>query len=203
MRFEVDERKRTTPRRFRSCCGGRSRLAGTRRRGRCHRSRRRGVFSLGNVALPDVHAVLAARLELVAPGEELPLEAAAGGVLPLRLGRQALAGPRAVRLSVVPGDVYDGMVDAAVEIRLRAFRTSPVSLLHLAPPGRAARRRAWAGSRPAGAPRRRTTSRSARPRSRGRCPRRSGRSRALETAQASIQNGSSRTRRTGPSPSSG
>src|SRR4051794_38231910 len=39
--------------------------------------------------LPDVHAVLAARLELRAPGERLPDQPAAGGVLPLGLGGQA------------------------------------------------------------------------------------------------------------------
>src|SRR5262245_4473310 len=37
----------------------------------------------GERALPDVHAVVAGGLELVAPGVDRPLQPAAGGVLPL------------------------------------------------------------------------------------------------------------------------
>src|SRR5690348_13262083 len=44
-------------------------------------------------ALPDVHAVLAAGLELRAPRERLLLQATAHNILPLRLARQARARP--------------------------------------------------------------------------------------------------------------
>ena len=45
--------------------------------------------------------------EVVAPRIELPGEAAAGGELPLGLGRQALAGPLRIGLGVLVGDVDD------------------------------------------------------------------------------------------------
>src|SRR5206468_2540573 len=63
-----------------------------------------GVFGREG-ALPDVHSVLAARLALVAPGEDPAIEPAAGRELPLGLSRQAPVRPGAIRLSVVPGDM--------------------------------------------------------------------------------------------------
>ena len=74
-------------------CRGRSRWARRRRPARCPRSRPSAVFCAGKRALPDVAAVPAAGRQLVAPGEARLVEAAAGGVLPLGLGRQALARP--------------------------------------------------------------------------------------------------------------
>ena len=65
-------------------------------RGRSRRSRRRRC-SGREVALPDVHPVLAAGLELVAPGERLAVQPAAGGELPLRLGREPRRRPRRSR----------------------------------------------------------------------------------------------------------
>ena len=50
---------------------------------------------VGEGALPDVAAVLSGRGELVAPGVDRLIEASPGGVLPLSLGGQALAGPLA------------------------------------------------------------------------------------------------------------
>ena len=88
------------------------------------------------VALPDVAAVLAARLQLVAPGVATPLEAAAGRVLPLRLGREARAGPRAVGRRVLPGDVDDRVVHARLDVRGGALRVTPVGAEDLPPPGR-------------------------------------------------------------------
>src|SRR5207302_1158657 len=50
----------------------------------------------GERALPDVGHPAAAGPELVAPVVRFAVQAAAGGALPLRLGRQALAGPPGV-----------------------------------------------------------------------------------------------------------
>src|SRR4029453_15162566 len=49
----------------------------------------------GERPLPDVHAVLATGLELVAPRDRLLVAPPPGGVLPLGLGREPAAGPRA------------------------------------------------------------------------------------------------------------
>jgi hypothetical protein len=80
--------------------------------------------------------VLAAGLELAAPGEVMPAQAAARSELPLGLGRQPRAAPGTERLSVVPRDVNDRMVAAATEVGLRALRMPPVGPLHLPPPRR-------------------------------------------------------------------
>jgi len=58
---------------------------------------------------------LTGRLGLVAPGVAGAVEAAARRQLPLRLGRQRLAGPRGVACGVLEGDVHDRMVLAAGE----------------------------------------------------------------------------------------
>ena len=57
--------------------------------------------------------------ELVAPGELGALEAAAGSVLPFRLGRQLLAGPGRVGGGVLEGDLDDRMVFAALDAAAR------------------------------------------------------------------------------------
>src|SRR6185503_4460026 len=90
--------------------------------------------AVGETALPDVHPVLAAGLELVAPGEALLDEAAAGGELPLGLGGQAGARPGAEGPGVVPGDVDDRMVLAALEGGAGALGAAPISLEDLPPP---------------------------------------------------------------------
>ncbi len=82
----------------------------------------------GELALPDVHAVHAVRLELVTPREHLPLQAAAGGVLPLSLGGESGFCPLAERGCVVPRNVNDGMVAAPFDRRLR-----PLGWRQLAP----------------------------------------------------------------------
>ena len=195
--------RRTTPRRCPRCCAGRSRSAGNASTGAVPTKPSSAVFRVGNVALPDVAAVLAAGRELVAPREALLLQAAAGGVLPLGLGRQPRARParsrraRRSRRRARPGG--RAAVDRGAG-PLRPAQSAPSTCRHH---GRLRHARASAGSRRAGARRRRTTSRSARPRSRGRWPRRRRR-----TARWSPRARRSRTarrapRRTGPSPSSG
>src|SRR5664279_2687904 len=47
-------------------------------------------------SLSDVHAMLAARLELITPRKSRPAQPATRGELPLGLGRESLAGPRAI-----------------------------------------------------------------------------------------------------------
>src|SRR5947209_5714852 len=71
--------------------------------------------AVGEVALPDVALRLVGVERLVAPDVGLAVQPAAGGELPLRLGRQPLAGPLRVSAGVVPGDVDDGMVRAALD----------------------------------------------------------------------------------------
>ena len=125
----------------------------------------------GEGALPDVHPVLAAGLELGAPGERLPDQATAGGVLPLVLGRQPGAPPRGVRLARRCRDTWTtGMVGAAARRRTAGPPGAPSR--RRAPPATTAprRRRGWAGSRRAAGRRRRTTSRTARRRCGGRWP---------------------------------
>src|SRR4029077_4929484 len=65
------------------------------------------------------------------------LEAAAGGHLPLGLVREAAAGPGAAGFRVVPGNVDDRVVEAALEVGMRALGVGPVGAEDLAPPGRA------------------------------------------------------------------
>ena len=168
--------RRPTPRRCPSSRGGRSRSAGTRRPAPCRRTRPRSCSRPGNVALEDVHAVLAAGLELGAPGEGLPREAAARRVLPLGLGGKAPAGPRAEGHGVVPRHVHDRVVRAAGDRRTAAPRGGASRLRRPAATRARGPPRASPGSRPGAAPRRRTTSRSARRRSRGRWPARTPRS---------------------------
>ena len=129
----------------------------------------------GEAALEDVHPVLAARLALTPPRVVLPLEAASRRVLPLGLGRKPRAAPGAELAGVGPRDVHHGMPVASVDAPSAAPpdgaspRRTPAATR--APP----RPRASGGSRPAGGRRRRTTTRTARLRSRTRSGRQSGR----------------------------
>ena len=61
------------------------------------------------------------RCGFVAPGVALAVQPAAGGELPLGLGRQALAGPLR-RRGVVPGDVDDGVIVLALDVAAPALR---------------------------------------------------------------------------------
>ena len=87
------------------------------------------------LALEDVHPVLAARLEIVAPRERVTLEPAAGGAAPTRpRSGSRVPDHAAVGLRVVPRDVDDGMVGTRLDVRLRALRVAPRRALDLAPP---------------------------------------------------------------------
>ena len=89
--------------------------------------------------------------QLVAPGEAPAFESAARGALPLRLGRQALARPFAVRLRVVPRHVDDRMAGPVAHVRARPLRALPRRVLdrHATTAGR--RRRGAASARRAAA----------------------------------------------------
>src|SRR5690606_12104146 len=89
----------------------------------------------GEVALPDVRAPAALVHLLIAPGILGPLEAAAGRVLPLRLGGQVAPCPVAVGAGVVPADVHHGVVGEAVDAREAAPGSAPVRSPHPGPPG--------------------------------------------------------------------
>jgi len=93
----------------------------------------------GELALPDVAAMPAARSQLVTPGEPCLLQPAAGGVLPLGLGRQPDARPGAVGQRVGEGDMHDRVVHSVLDRGVPAFGMAPVGPEHLAPPGRLGR----------------------------------------------------------------
>src|SRR5262245_51647074 len=93
----------------------------------------REVFAR-KLALPGIGHMTAARGQFVAPGELGPVEAAAGGVLPLGFRRQFLAGPGGVGLSVLVCDMHDGMVVEAVFRAPAAVRPAPVRTELEAPP---------------------------------------------------------------------
>ena len=88
----------------------------------------------GKLALPRVRHRLAVGEVLVSPRERGALEAAAGGELPLRLGRQLLARPGGVGLGILVGDVRDRMVVAAVDRRALAARSLPERAGDVLPP---------------------------------------------------------------------
>src|SRR5690606_1388213 len=95
----------------------------------------------GELALPDIHPVLAVRHEVLSPGERVAFAAASRGELPFRLGGETDAGPRAERLGVVPADVDGRVVHTVADGAFRTFRVSPVGAEDLLPPGRAGRGR--------------------------------------------------------------
>src|SRR3954471_9994717 len=84
--------------------------------------------------LPGVGHPGAARGELVTPRELGAVQAAAGGELPLGLGRQLLTGPPRVRLDVVPGDVHHRMVRSLLDRTAWPLRVAPVGSGHVDPP---------------------------------------------------------------------
>jgi hypothetical protein len=86
------------------------------------------------ITLPGVGHPAAGRGELVAPGELGPVQPAAGGELPLGLGRHRLAGPGRVRLDIGPGDVHDRVVRLALDRAAGAVRVPPVGARHIRPP---------------------------------------------------------------------
>ena len=98
-----------------------------------------GIAVLGRVAirkrsLPDVAAVLAAGLEVVAPAVDRLLQPAARGQLPLRLGGQASPFEPRQGHRVVPGDVRDRLVQPPVQRAAGSLRLRPAGAGHPAPP---------------------------------------------------------------------
>ena len=89
----------------------------------------------GEVALPGVGHHPPPWGELVSPGEHGAVETAAGRELPLRLGRQLLAGPGGVRQRVGVRHVRDGVQVAAVQGAVRPFGMPPLRRRRPGPPG--------------------------------------------------------------------
>ena len=107
--------------------GGRTpRIASARRGGT-------GAPPIG-APVPDVAAMLAIGLELVAPGQRCLLHSSASRELPLRLGREPASRPRAVGHGVVVRHLDDGMVLAPGDRRSRSLGMTPVGAADLAPP---------------------------------------------------------------------
>jgi len=88
----------------------------------------------GKDTLPDVHAMFALRLEIVAPRVALLVKTAAGGVFPFGLGGEAFSGPGAVGDGVVPRHVDDWMVAAVFEVGAGPLGAAPGSAIDAAPP---------------------------------------------------------------------
>src|SRR5262245_52433736 len=107
-------------------------------RERLHR-RRPLVAVLGSVlvrelALPEVGERLLVGWLVVAPGIGLAIQSTTGGELPLRLGRQTLAGPLRIGHGIVPGDVNNGMIVLAVEVAFGSFGMAPACAGRPVPP---------------------------------------------------------------------
>ena len=108
---------------------------------RRERGHRRGAFVAIQLeilvrerALPGVCHLLAARCELIAPGELGAVKAAASRKLPFRLGRQVLAGPFRVGHGVPVGDVNDGMIIEPADRTARSIGPPPVGAKFECPP---------------------------------------------------------------------
>src|SRR5262249_38690420 len=93
-----------------------------------------GAVPVGKMPLPDVGPPLPPRRELVPPDIALPVQAAAGRELPLRLGRQALAGPASIGGGILPGDVDHRMPAAPDQAACGPFRMTPAGARHVPPP---------------------------------------------------------------------
>ena len=175
--------------------------------------RRRAVAVVGaprEVAVPVVREPLARRLGLVAPDVGRAVETAARRPLPLRLGRQRLAGPRGVGLGVLVRDVDDGLVLAPRERAARPVRRGPVRtgrprppLVEVAEVDRARRHREDERARDEVLGRRARETRpdraAARRPSRSRCPQRTPRTRGSWSGTRSIPKPSTATRCAGAS----
>ncbi len=85
-------------------------------------------------ALPGIGPVHAIRRQFRAPGVFAVAAIAARGELPLRFGRQGLAGPARVGLDIGVGDVHDRVVVAAFQRAVRTLRMPPVGTGDELPP---------------------------------------------------------------------
>ena len=102
-------------------------------RGRAALARRLEVLP-GELALPRVGHHLPLRARVVAPGVDRAVQPAAGGELPLGLGRQLLARPRGVRVGVLRGHVGDRVPVQAARRAARPARMPPVGARGVPPP---------------------------------------------------------------------
>ncbi len=88
----------------------------------------------GKLALPDVAQMLSAGSEFVSPGVELLFEAAAGGVLPLRLRRKRLRCPCRVSGGIVPRNMHHRMIQRGTRHQSQGpagcFQVAPGTLHH-------------------------------------------------------------------------
>src|SRR6266446_3032484 len=78
--------------------------------------------------------MLAARLELVAPGKRFLHEASAGGELPFRFGGQTLARPFRVSIGIVPRNLHNRVLPTPFDIGAWSFGMTPSRALNPAPP---------------------------------------------------------------------
>src|SRR5262249_36842488 len=88
----------------------------------------------GKLALPGVGHHLAARVEVVAPGEFGVVVRAASGKLPFRFPGQILTRPACVGECILVSNVDDWMVADALDAAARAKGVAPVGALHKGPP---------------------------------------------------------------------
>ena len=84
--------------------------------------------------MPGVGHHPAAGCELVSPGVDGTVEAAAGGELPLGLGGQVPARPRGVRLGIGVRDMGHWMRPAGPAAGARSLRAPPARARHVGPP---------------------------------------------------------------------
>src|SRR5207249_12219043 len=95
---------------------------------------------LREVALERVRVPLPALALLrVAPAELLAGQPAAGGQLPLRLGRQPLPGPPRVLGRVLPRDLHHRVVLLPLQVGPLPLRPPPARPGHVPPPRRGSR----------------------------------------------------------------
>ena len=93
------------------------------------------LIAIGETALPDIAAMLAARCLVVAPRKPCTLQPAARSPLPLRLGRQTLARPGGKRGGIGPAHMDHRQCVTRIERRMRPLGMTPVGARHLTPPG--------------------------------------------------------------------
>src|SRR5262249_5208215 len=85
-------------------------------------------------ALIDVRHPFAAGLQFIAPGIKLSVQPSARGELKFGFGRQLLARPLRISGGVLPRDVADGMIFAALNRTVSAFGTFAVRARRVSPP---------------------------------------------------------------------
>ena len=80
----------------------------------------------GKFSPPNVMRPLAVRFEFISPRIRFPFKTSPGGIFPFGFGRQPFACPVAVGDGIVPGNMYDRVIQLILDGRFRTFRVSPV-----------------------------------------------------------------------------